>query len=98
MDTKQTTTAGWDSATSSLVIIDRLPEGVRVTSIPYESEHDYLYSLYSDLFKSYEGIRPRWAYSYSCEELQAAIDALDERETEPEIPTSGDGWAFTPAA
>lgn len=60
-----------------------------------ESYRQELYSLYSDLFKSEEGIRPRWAYTWSIEKLQAAIDRLDE--TEPELPTSGDGWAFIPA-
>lgn len=75
-------------------------------------EQSELYSLYSDVFKSYEGIRPRWAYDWSVADLQAALAALDARdgfgpgcecpecmegEIEPPMPTSGDGWSFQPA-
>jgi len=52
-----------------------------------------LYGFYSDLFKSCEGIRPRWAYDWSIAELQAAIDDLDPQLETP--PTSGDGWSYT---
>jgi len=87
MDTKTNTV-------TERVIITRVPEGVRIDRVTQADA----YSYYSDLFKSFEGIRPRWACDWSLDRLEAAIDALHEREVEPEIPTSGDGWAFTPAA
>ena len=79
------------------------------------SRHADAYSFYSDMFKSYEGIRPRWAFYYSTEELEAALERLLAREEEyrheescelcyhgeccrEKLPTSGEGWAFTPAA
>jgi len=48
-----------------------------LSSIAAIDEQRSLYSLYSDLFKSYEGIRPRWAYDWSIDRLASAIDALD---------------------
>jgi hypothetical protein len=58
-----------------------------------------LYSFFSDMFKMHNGIRPRWACDWSIAELQEALDRLDGIEApEPAMPTSGEGWAFTPAS
>jgi hypothetical protein len=78
------------------------------------SAHQRAYSFYSDVFKDVEGIRPRWAFHYSTEELERGVDELLAREEEyrhedtcelcyhgetcrERMPTSGDGWSFTPA-
>lgn len=37
-----------------------------------------LSQTYSDLYKSLHGIRPRWARFENCEQVQAAIEALDQ--------------------
>ena len=78
------------------------------TPVPADQLRAELYSLYSDLFKDREGFRPRWAYDWSVEELEAAIDALEplncgrgpcdchtclEGENPWDFPTSGEGWA-----
>lgn len=76
--------------------------------------HQEAYSFYSDYFKSVEGIRPRWAFYYSTEEIERLTRELSETEEEyrhentcelcyhgsccrERIPTSGEGWSFTPA-
>jgi hypothetical protein len=57
-----------------------------------------LYSTYSDLFKDENGIRPRWAFDWSIADLMEALDRLCGVEApEPAMPTSGEGWSFTPA-
>ena len=40
------------------------------------TDRDELYSLYSDLFKEANGLRPRWSAGWSCEKFQKAIDGL----------------------
>jgi hypothetical protein len=53
-----------------------------------------LFSLYSDVFKSYEGIRPRWAFDWSITQLQDGLDSLEAVHRPATVPTSGEGWAF----
>ena len=53
-----------------------------------------LYSFYSDQFKDRNGIRPRWAAHWSYQELSDALEHMFEADREPEMPTSGDGWAY----
>ena len=47
---------------------------------PEDEKRDQLISVYSDIYKEKNGIRPRWAYeklaAMSMEELEAAVDQL----------------------
>lgn len=56
------------------------------------------YSFFSDMYKMHNGIRPRFAATYSISELREALVQLDEFAAlpqEPRNPTSGEGWTFT---
>lgn len=73
-----------------------MPFAVFLAALVLEAVRQDAYSFYSDLFKSYEGIRPRWACDWSLEDLERATARLCE--PEPAQPTSGEGWTFTAAA
>jgi len=80
------------NATDAIIAHDALK------AVAAEEIRQDLYSTYSDVFKSFNGIRPRWAFDWSISDLMEALDRLDGIEAEePPMPTSGEGWSFTPA-
>lgn len=76
-----------------------MPFAIFLANLVLEAVRQDAYGFYSDLFKSYEGVRPCWAHDWSLVELEAATARLTgESEPEPAQPTSGEGWTFTAAA
>ena len=58
-----------------------------------------LASIYSDVYKERNGIRPRHSYAMTRAELDDAIrwyyaNPIEQEDIEPIVPTSGDGWTL----
>lgn len=93
--------------------LDEIAAAVAGRPVPASRLREELLSLYSDMYKDRRGFRPRHMADWTVADFERAISALErepieewetshwgEGETDQVTeyqPTSGEGWAFTPA-